>query len=165
MYTHFTWESVSDVGRSYQHYGAHLGHYLDPNSWMAYLAGRYDFAPQSTAGAAFRIIQNGRGDINAPANWQAESELHGVDDYRDIYYTFLDRGKEGFTIDTTLDWSVSGRHVIPDTGLAVEGEYTVQYSFAQATEDLSIVPDSPLWEHFLSVQVSWTPGVLWRGAR
>lgn len=160
MYTHFTWTDISNVGKSYQHYGTPLGHYLGPNSWMLLLDGRYDLAAGSWASTAFRLIQDGRGDINTPPNWSAESALHDVANYRDITYSFLDRGKPGFTIDTTIDWTLSGHHTFEGSGLSVEAAYTVQHSFAQATEDMARVPDSALTEHFVSIEGRWTPGTL-----
>ena len=163
MYTHFTWESLSDVGKSYQHYGSPLGHYLGPNSWMAYLSARYTHSAETWGATAFRLIQDGRGDINTPPNWSEEAALHDVDNYRDIYYSFLDRGKPGFTIDTTLDWTLTGHHTFPGTGLSLEAGYTLQYSFSQTTEDMSRIPGSELLEHFLSIEAGWSPGAILRG--
>ncbi|MBU8912811.1 MAG: hypothetical protein KOO61_02225 [Spirochaetales bacterium] len=162
MYTHFTWVDASNVGKSYQHYGTPVGHYLGPNSWMAHLSGRYDFTAGTWGETAVRLIQDGRGDINTPPNWTEEAALHEVTDYRDIYYTFLDRGKPGFTVDTTLDWTLSGHHDFPGVGLSLEVDYTVQYSFSQATEDMSRIAGSELLDHYLSLQANWSPGALLR---
>lgn len=160
MYTHFSWQSATEVGRSYQHYGSNLGHFLDQNSWMGYLGGRYDMLPGTWFESSFQIVQDGRGDIDTPPDWSEETELHGEDSYRDITYSFLDRGKPGFQIDTTFDWSVSGHHSFPGTGIAIDAGYTFQASVSQATEDMSRVPGSELVEHFLSLGATWSPGAL-----
>ena len=160
MYTHYTWSGISSTGRSYQHYGSHMGHFLEPNSHMLYFESRYDINAESWIILSFWFTQDGRGDINSPPDWGAESALHGVDDYRDIYYSFLDAGKPGFTIDTNLDWSISGNYALPDTGLTFWGKYTIQHEFSQYTEDMSRVPGGEKVEHYLTLAVRWNPGFL-----
>jgi hypothetical protein len=110
------------------------------------------------------LEQNGRGDINTPPDWKAEAALYGVDNYRDIYYAFLDRGMPGFTIDTTIDWSLTGSYAVPRTGITVTGKYSVQYSFSQLTEDMSRIPGSDNVQHYLTLQGKWNPARLVRGS-
>ena len=160
MYTHFTWSDISSPGRSYQHYGSHLGHFLDPNSHMLYFESSFDFDAVSWITFSFWFAQNGRGDINTPPDWAEESTLHGVGDHRDIYYSFLDRGKPGFAITTDLDWSVSGSYTFPAIGLTLHAKYSIQYGFSQNTEDLERVAGSEDVQHFITCTVNWNPGAL-----
>ena len=157
MYTHYTWQGLSSTGKSYQHYGSHLGHYLDPNSHMLFFESRYDYDGFRWVALSFWFSQNGRGDINTPPNWGAESDLYGVDDYRDIYYTFLDKGMPGFAIDTTLDWSLSGSYTFPDIGLTLDGRYSIQYSLSHDTDTAALIAGSEDVQHFLSLGLSWSP--------
>ena len=122
---------------------------------------RYYIDIMSWAGISLWLIQDGRGDINTPPNWAEESALHEVDHYRDIYYSFLDKGKPGFTIDTNVDISLFGNYSFDELGITIEGRYSMQYAFSRRTEDLARVADSENIDHFLTISVSFNPARLY----
>lgn len=155
MYTHFTDPIPNISSKSYQHYLSPLGHFLGPNSHMIHLQGDYDLSLFMNAGSSLSFIQDGRGDINTPPNWGAENTLHGVTDYRDIYYSFLDIGKPGFTVTTIFDWSIFGSLIIPEYDISLKGTYSLEYSFINKTEDWALVEGSPRVDHFISLDISW----------
>lgn len=157
MYTHFSDNVTEMSSKSYQHYRSPLGHFLPPNAHMAHLQADYAVDFFLKTGTSFSFIQNGRGDINSPPDWASENALHGVTNYRDIYYSFLDMGKPGFAVQTLLDWGLFGSLFLPDFNLTIRGRYSLVYSFINKTEDWALVDGSTKLDHYVSLDISWLP--------
>ncbi len=142
MYTH---ERHSN---SYQHYGSHLGHYLNPNAHIAFMDIKYDIKPTLTVGTSFWFTQDGPTDIDSdPHNpgWDM-----GIYDDWNNYYNYMDYGISGAIRETNIDWTLSCEYRIPYYGVKIRGSYSLEY-----TKNEHKVAGRNRWNHIVGIEAAW----------
>lgn len=150
MYTHRAdLAAVNNLNR-YKHFGSHLGHFLDPNSYLVSLDATYDLNAQLRLGTSAWFTQNGgggfaggtydRGDIDTPPDWGFEATLPDSPRNR-----FLDG-----IVESVFDWTVSAEYRMPEYRFSFGGSYSLQY-----THSLDKVEGAVRWDHLVSVDVRW----------
>lgn len=150
MYTHKLFSGNNR--NSYSHYGSCIGHFLPPNSQLAYIEIKYNYSPRLIGGFSFCFAQHSYGDINSHAH-DAEVggwDLGGLYDDWDGNYNFLDHGIEGITRETDLNWSLYGEYRIPYYGIKLNGALGLNH-----TINKNNIKGDDEWRGIVTLSAKW----------
>ncbi|MBU0934220.1 MAG: capsule assembly Wzi family protein [Spirochaetes bacterium] len=141
MYTH-------DIeNQQYTHWGTHLGHPLDPTSWMLRLKADYSIQPQWQAGLNAWVSQKGRGNINTPALWGEEAVFYGVP-LNELFYRFLDSGMPGIVIETSWSIGLNTEYTLPRLPISFAGSWQLQRTLNKGN-----IEGSHAWNNYFSLVI------------
>lgn len=151
MYTHREVEKGDEVHHnSYQNFGSHLGHPMDPNAYTIELRADYDPIQPFRIGGSIQLVQNGKGTINDDPTYKCVRKQYGVDRNDQIRYSFLD--KDFHPIETALLFKIEGDYRFEGIGLGINLGYTFEAIWnknqTQGTNEMN---------HIVSLSVSYTP--------
>ncbi len=138
---------------SYTHFGSHLGHFLEPNSHMAFTGVNWNIGPQTSVGTSFWFTQDSFGDVDTPpqdVGW----DINGL--YTDWVnsgrtYNFLDFGIDGIIRETNIDWTVYIEHFIPYFGVKLHAGYSLEY-----TINAGKVEGTDKLDHIITLEGIWS---------
>ncbi len=142
MYTHWV------PGQQYEHWDSHLGHPLEPNSHMLRIAFDYRANPLFDFSATTWVMQRGRGDIDTPAVWDDEAALYGLENFRQLFYSFLDAELPGIVIETNLHLGVGITYNIPQIPVKMKFDYALEYSLNDGRQS-----GINLWNNYMSFSI------------
>lgn len=150
MYSH---KLFSGNNRSnYSHYGSSVGHYLPPNSQLAFADITYNYSPNLAVGLSFLFTQHSVGDINTHAHDDSVGgwDMGGLYDDWDDNYNFLDYGIDGIVRQSNLEWTLHGEYRVPYYGLKFMGAFTLDY-----TINKNQIEGDDEWRALLTLAAKW----------
>ena len=147
------WTYTHATPNNYTHYGANLGHVLEPNSYMVYLDLKYDHSLKLTYGFSFWFTQHGYGSINTHPN-DVGWDVGGAYPEGTKNYKFLDHGIAGIYRVTDLDLTIYTEYRIPHYGVKLGAALSAAYN-RNIADGYSNLPGGDRWKSFLTLSAKW----------